>query len=45
MPRVLPHPRILLAGTHLGRTMCVLPGRALSQTDWPETTWESIPSP
>ena len=38
------HPRMLLAGIHLGWAMRTQPGRTLSQNDWPETTQEIIPS-
>ena len=45
IPHVLPPPRILLAGIHLGWAMCAPPGRTLSQNDCPEATWKLIPSP
>ena len=45
MLRVLPPPRIFLAGIHLGQAMRAPPGSTLSQNDWPETTRKLIPSP
>ena len=44
-PHVQPPPRILLARIHLGGAMRALPGRALSQNDWPKTTRKLIRSP
>ena len=37
-------PEILLSGIHLG-TRCAPPGRTLSQSDWPKTTWKLMWSP
>ena len=45
MPRVLPPPRILLIGIHLGCTVHVPPRRTLSQSDWPKKAQKLIPSP
>ena len=42
--KVMPPPRIL-SGIYLGWSRCALPGRALSQNDWPKTTLNLIPSP
>ena len=44
MPCVLPPPRILFTGIHLGWAMGAPPGRTLSQRDWPKTTWKLTPS-
>ena len=41
MPRVLPPPRILLAGIHLGWAMPAPPGRSLSANDWPQNAGNS----
>ena len=43
-PHFLSPPRILV-GFHLGWVMHASPGRTLSQSDCPETTWKPIPSP
>ena len=43
-PHFLSPPRILF-GFHLGWVMHASPGRTLSQSNWPETTWKPIPSP
>lgn len=45
MPWVLPPPRGLLAGLHLGREILEAPGGTLGQNDWPRTTWKLTPSP
>ena len=42
-PRVLPPPRILLSGTHLGWSRRAPPGRTLSQNDWPGKNPETNP--
>ena len=36
MPCILPPPRILLTGIHLGWAMGAPPGRMLNQSDWPQ---------
>ena len=45
MPCVLPPPRILLVGIHLGRASHAPPERTLSHNDWPKTTEKLTPSP
>ena len=42
IPCVLPPPRFILAGIHLGWAMCAPTGKTLSQKDWPKTTRKLI---